>query len=142
MNKIWVAIEWESNQPAPPITCPRITVIDGSNERRNSGIFIPKKSRGRDTGVDKFEAIPRWSWAGAAYCVATLGGMDTKVHTLVLLDRGLDERGGKARRGGEGRVENIMQARILAARLNICRQVARLGHAPWLEPFVHPRAST
>lgn len=32
-------------------------------------------------------------------------------------------------------------ARVSAARLNICRQVARFGHAPWLELFVHPRAS-
>lgn len=46
------------------------------------------------------------------------------------------------REGRQSPERRIMQPRILAARLNICRQVVRLGHAPWLGPFVHPRAST
>lgn len=119
----------------------------GSNERRNSRIFIPFPRRGRGAearGSINSRRNPEVVVvrAGAEYCVATLGQRST-----LLLDRGLDRRGGR-RRGAERRRgrgpggENIMQARILAARLNICRQVARLGHAPWLEPFVHPRAST
>lgn len=47
-------------------------------------------------------------------------------------------------RGGEREVGPRLEgssARVSTARLNICRQVARFGHAPWLELFVHPRAS-
>jgi len=44
-------------------------------------------------------------------------------------------------RGEEGPRLKGSSARVWVARLNICRQVARFGHAPWLGPFVHPRAS-
>lgn len=47
--------------------------------------------------------------------------------------------GGDAEREGER--DRGPGSSVEAARLNICRQVARFGHAPWLEPFVHPRAS-
>lgn len=61
-------------------------------------------------------------------------------------------RGEKERENKESQVEREgrewvgprlegSSARVSAARLNICRQVARFGHAPWLKLFVHPRAS-